>query len=147
VLTVVPLLIETSPVVGGADVTVVVAVALLFAAFGSIVALVTFAVLLIVPDAEAFTATCRVNVAAAPLMNVRMLQLTVPVAPTAGEVHVNAGPLVCDSDTNVVFVGMTSLSATFCASADPLFMTVIVYVMAAPGAIVAGPLFVTDRSA
>jgi hypothetical protein len=31
-----------------------------------------------------------------------VLQLTVPVAPTAGVAQVNAGPEVCVNDTNVV---------------------------------------------
>jgi hypothetical protein len=119
--------IDKSAVVGATVVTVVVAVALLFPGTGSVVALVTLAVFVIVPLPKAgSTRTTREKVAVAPLTSVRRLQLTVPVAPTAGDVQLNAGPLPCTNDTNVVLAGTTSVSETLWASADPLFVTVIV---------------------
>src|ERR1041385_6308618 len=39
-------------------------------------------------------------------------------------VQVNAGPVVCDSETNVVFGGSVSVQLTFDAVAGPLFVTV-----------------------
>src|SRR5207248_4326830 len=88
------------------------------------------------------------NVAAAPLMSVPMLQVTVPVPPPGGVEHVNAGPAVCDSDTNVALAGTASLSATVSASDGPLLVTLIVYVILDPPATEGGdPLFVTATSA
>ena len=86
--------------------TVVVAVALLFAPFGSPVVDVTFAVFeSTVPDATVgATATVSVNVAV-PTANDGFVQLTVPAAPTAGVVQLQ--PATAGSDTNVVPVGST----------------------------------------
>ena len=119
--------IDRSAVVGATVVTVVVAVLLLFPGVGSVVALVTVAVFVTeAPLNVGSTRTTRLKVAVAPLIRVSRLQVTVPVAPTAGEEHVNAGPPVCANETNVVLAGTASDSATFCASAEPLLVTVIV---------------------
>src|SRR5438093_7181500 len=106
--------------------TVVCAVAELFAGFESAVVDVTFAVLVMVPVAAALTFTTRVNVAEAPAAKLAMFAVAVPVPPTAGVVSVNAGPEVCIIDTNVVFAGMASLSETVDAAAGPLFVKVSV---------------------
>src|SRR5262245_59680563 len=108
--------------------TVVVAVAESFPGVGSVVVVVADAVFVIVDPSStlALTLTTSVNVAVAPAASVAMLPLNVPVPPTGGLVRVNAGPLVCVADTNVVLAGIASLSATFCASLAPLLVTVIV---------------------
>src|SRR5436190_622241 len=82
-----------------------------------------------------------------PTANVAMEQLTVPPFPTPGFVHVNDGPEVCDSATKVAPDGRGSLSVTVAASLGPVFVSVRLYVMLFPDANVAGPLFVTTRSA
>jgi len=56
--------------------------------------------------ASSLTFTTSVNLAVALEPNVAMLQPTVPVPPTGGVPHVNAGPLFCASETNVVLVGV-----------------------------------------
>src|SRR5205814_1610558 len=88
------------------------------------------------------------NVAVAPLVSSPRLQVVVPVPPPGGVEQVNAGPAVCDSETNVVFAGTASLSATVKASDGPLLVTLIVYVMLEPPVAEEGePLFVTATSA
>jgi hypothetical protein len=82
---------------------------------------VTVAVLLSVLPFGAVGATCAVmlNVAVADGASAAMLQEIVgPV------VQVNAGPVVCDSETNVVLGGSVSLQLTVDAVAGPLFVTV-----------------------
>ena len=54
-----------------------------------------------------------------------MVQVTVPVAPTAGVEHEKPGPPVCISETKVVFAGIASVSATPCAPIVPTFETVM----------------------
>src|SRR5512142_3147792 len=105
---------------------VVVAVALLFAAFGSVVVLVSEAVFVIVDAAgtAAPTWTTSENDTFAPVRTVGAVQVTAPVPPTGGVVHVNPAPDV--SETNVVFAGMLSVSTTDCASLGPGFVTAIV---------------------
>jgi hypothetical protein len=106
---------------------VVDAVDVLFAALASGDVLVTVAVLLTLPAAALDgVRTVRVKLAVAAWISVGMLQVTVPLAPTAGVVQVNAGPLVCDSETNVTVAGRTSVSDTPVASAVPMLETVIV---------------------
>ena len=55
-----------------------------------------------------------------------MEQLTVPVPPAAGVVHEKAGPVVCDSETKVVFAGTVSVRAALAAFDGPLFVNVTV---------------------
>src|SRR3954451_4785322 len=71
----------------------------------------------------------------------------VPVPPAAGVLHENGVPVVCDSETNVVFAGTASVSETLDAADGPLFVSVIVYVMSVPAVEVAGPLLLMVRSA
>src|SRR5438067_5170798 len=101
--------------------TVVVAVAELLPGHGSSVSLVTVAVLLsVVPfGVLAFTITTSRNVAFAPVPNMEIVQLTVPVPPTAGVEQRKAGPLVCAKETNVVFAGVASVSETLTAALGP----------------------------
>jgi hypothetical protein len=94
--------------------TVVVAVAELFPGTLSVVLLDMVAVLLIVVRSGvfAFTFTTRVKLAVAPAANVAIVHVTVPVPPTAGLVHEKDGPAVWVIDTNVVFVGVASVTET-----------------------------------
>jgi hypothetical protein len=119
-------------------VTVEVAVEVLLAAFGSLVAAAIVAVLAIEPVAFGASCATSVNVAVAPAANVARVQFVV--------VQVNAGPEVCVSETNVVFAGSVSLMTTFEASNVPLFVAVIVHVTFAPAVAVAGPVFAIARS-
>src|SRR5437867_5212865 len=90
----------------------------------------------------------KVNVADAPAAKDAIVQLIVPVAPTAGALHANDGPAVCIAETKVVPVGTTSDSATVAASLGPPLLTLTVYVMLLPGLTVPAPaIFETDRSA
>src|SRR2546430_17347660 len=108
--------------------TVVVVVAELFPGTLSVVPLDIVAVLLIVVPLGVFalTFTTRLKLALAPAANVAIAHVTVPVPPAAGLVQVNAGPLICATDTNVVFAGVASLSEAFWASLGPAFATLIV---------------------
>jgi hypothetical protein len=114
--------------------TVVFVVAVLFDRFGSVSVVVAFAVFVIVVPfvAAGFTRTTIWKSADEPAPKSALLQVIVPVAPTAGVEHANAGPEVCDSDTNVVFAGTASVRTTLCAPVLPTFETVTVYVMFAP---------------
>jgi len=107
------------------ELTVVVAVAELFPATGSSVD-VTLAVLLtIVPfGVAAFTFTTSVKDPLPLAGRVAMVQLTVPVPPTAGVVQVHPAGDV--RDTNVVFAGRVSDRATVVAAVAVRFVTLIV---------------------
>jgi hypothetical protein len=128
-------------------VSVVVAVELLLLALGSGDVVVTLAVLLIVPVALELIWTVTENVAEAPLISVASMQVIVPVPPAEGVVQENAGPVVCDSETNVVFAGSTSARVTEVASDGPLFVTAMVYVRFEPAAALAAAVLTTPRSA
>ena len=101
---------------------------LLLARLGSTVAAVTSAVLTIVAPLGVLgdTRTTTVKFAKAPEASVPIVAADRPVPPAAGPVKLNAGPEVCASETNVVFAGTTSESATVWASLGPAFKTVIV---------------------
>jgi hypothetical protein len=140
--------------VGGADsvtarfaagaATTVRAEALLFNEFGSAVAVVALAEFVTDPGNVGAVIT-SVNVPLAPLASVAMLAVTVPVPPTAGVVSVQPGDAVIE--VKVVPAGRGSLIETFAAGSGPLFVTVMVYVMAPEVRTFAGPVFVTTRSA
>src|SRR6266511_4102671 len=108
--------------------TTVVWVAELLAAFGSVVVVVTVAVLLSVEPLAALglTWTTRVKVALAPAAKLAAVAVKVPVPPTGGVVRLNAGPLVCIADTNVVLAGIRSLSVALAAALGPALLTVMV---------------------
>jgi len=105
--------------------TTSVAVALLFARLGSVIAEVTEAVSLIcVPAAvNAFTFNTTVNVEE-PGAKLASVQLMVPVAPIAGVVHVQ--PVGVVIDWKVVFVGVVSVMLAVVAVLGPLFVTTCV---------------------
>lgn len=104
--------------------TVLVAVEELFALFGSVVADVAVAVLLMVVPlaAAAFTCTTRLKAADDPARTVPFVAVTVPEAPTAGVVL--AHPAGAVNDTKVVLGGRASLNETVVASLGPLFIRV-----------------------
>ena len=103
--------------------TLVVTVWLLLARLGSKVAAITSAVLAIVDPAGVLgdTKTTTVKLAETPEASVPIVALIVPVPPAVGLVRLNAGPELCASETNVVFAGTTSDSATVWASLGPAF--------------------------
>lgn len=104
--------------------TGVVTVVLLLVVFGSEVVeeIDEFAVIVVAASVDGiFTAT--IMFADAP--EARLLgpaQLTFPVAPTAGVVHVQ--PAGIEMEANVVLVGTASRKLTPVAAAGPLFVTV-----------------------
>ena len=102
--------------------TTSVAVALLFARFGSVIAEVTVAVSLIcvpaVVPAVTFNTTVNVEEPGAKLASV---QLIVPAAPTAGVVHDQPPGIVID--WKVVFAGVVSVILAVVAVLGPLFVT------------------------
>ena len=92
----------------------------LFVAFESVVAELTVAVSeIVVPSGTAqFTVATMVNVAVSPATIDGLLQVTVPLAPTAGVVQVQpAGALF---DLNVVCGGKLSATVTLTAGAGPV---------------------------
>src|SRR5438094_509328 len=95
----------------------------------------------------ALTWTTTTKVDEAPAASVAEVPVIVPVPPTAGLVTVKVGPLLCVSDTKVVFVGMLSVSTAFGAAAGPTLLTVIVYVRLLPAVTGLGvSVMVTFRS-
>src|SRR5262245_44078173 len=64
----------------------------------------------------------------APLATVAITQSVDPVVPAESGVQMNVGPLVCVSETNVVFVGSASENESDVASLGPLFVMVTTYV-------------------
>lgn len=107
------------------EVTVVVAVGLLPNGLGSAVGVETFAVFVIVPEAPGLMCTVIENVADVT-GNDPIEQVTVPVPPGAGLLHEKVGPVVCDSETNVVFGGTASVRETVAAAEGPLLVSVTV---------------------
>src|SRR5438445_675784 len=96
---------------------------------------------------EMCSPTCATTVMGtdAPLASVGVVQLTVPLLPTAGAVHDHpAGGL---REANVVPKGNGSVSVTLWAAETPLFVTVIPYVRSLWFGRVAGAVFVTAKSA
>ena len=106
--------------------TVVVVVALSLAAFGSLVAAETVAVLLMtVPAATlAPTWTMSVKVWVAPAARLAIVQVTVPLPPTAGVVQLKPAGAV--SETKVVPAGRVSVRLTLWAALGPALATVMV---------------------
>ena len=89
-----------------------------------VVAVVTVS-LMMVPDAvPAVTFTITVKLAVTDGARVDMVQVIVPVPPTAGVVHDQ--PVGGVIETNVVFVGTVSVTLTDAALPGPPFVTVCV---------------------
>lgn len=105
--------------------TVVLVVMLLLAGVGSVVAEVTVMVLdSTVPGAVALaTPTTKLNTPL-PAGTEARLQLTTPLAPTAGVVQ--AQPEAALSDTKVVLAGSVSFHCALAAAPGPLLLTVTV---------------------
>src|SRR5206468_684169 len=103
---------------------VVDAIAVLFPLAGSAVADEIVVLALIVLDAAGFTLTTTVKLAEPPATNVARVKVIVPVAPTAGVVALQPAGVV--TDTNVVLVGVASVTETLAASEGPALFAVIV---------------------
>jgi hypothetical protein len=104
-------------------VTGVAVVVLLLAELGSVVEEETVEVAVIVVAAiEEATFTTTIMLEDAPEAKLASVQVTVPVAPTAGVVQVQ--PAGAEIEANVVFVGTTSVKVAFVELAGPLFVTV-----------------------
>ena len=128
--------------------TVTMAVAELLARLGSEVPETTFATSTICepPAAKAFTVTLRLKVEEELLATSGLVQLMVPVAPTARVVQVQ--PATAGNERNVVLAGMVSEKTPLTASSGPLLVTTWVYMIVPPGATTGGvPTLVTARSA
>jgi hypothetical protein len=115
-----------APNEGAGLVTVVVAVAELFAVEDSVVEVETVAVLLmtVALGTAQLTFTTSVNTALAPAARLGLVAVTMPVPPTGGVITVQSAGAV--NDTKVVLVGMVSESETLAAAAPPELVTVIV---------------------
>jgi len=84
--------------------------------------------------------------AVSPTAKLGSVQVTVPVPPIAGVVHVH--PAGAITDWYVVFAGVASVKLAVVAAAGPRFVTVSVYVMSFPAITVPGaPAAFSTRSA
>jgi hypothetical protein len=103
-------------------------------------------VITVPPAVPAFTLTTSVIEADVDAASVAVVQVRVPVPPTGRGGHVQpAGPV---TETNVVFVGMTSLNETELSVCGPSLRTLIEYVMLPPTLTGSGEsAFVTRRFA
>lgn len=102
-----------------------VTLALLFDGSGSMVVEVAEAMFVIASVSTGLILTTIVNEAEEPAVRVVIEQVKLPVVPTGGVIQVNAGPVSCDAETNVVFAGVGSDNMTLCASEGPLFTSVM----------------------
>ena len=109
--------------------TPVVTVVLLLERVGSDVVAVTeeFAVIVPMGTVEGTPTTTTMSAEVPDGRLAVSLQLTFPVEPTAGAVHVH--PAGASTDWNVVFSGVASVKLTPVDAAGPLFVIVWVYVM------------------
>lgn len=127
--------------------TRVLAVLLLFSSFGSKVALVTVAILVKKVPGAVPVGMCSVSAkfALLPAVKFATVQVTVPVPPGAGVLHVQ--PAGDDSETNVIPGGIGSDTDTDVASSGPPLKTFSVYETLLFAAAVAGPDLAMLRSA
>lgn len=126
--------------------TVVLAVAVLFAGVGSFGVALIVAVLLMEGTEAPVVATTSVKTSLAAAATDGFVQLTVPLAPTAGVLHVH--PTAAANETNVVLAGSGSLRVAEVPGPGPALETVIVYVRFPPTVSAIGkPVFVTAMSA
>lgn len=102
--------------------TLVLDVVELLAKFGSLPMPLTVAELVITPPGPAVTLTTRVIGADSPPSSSPSEQLTMPVPPTGGVLHIPG----LASDTNVVPAGKLSVNITSGSGSGPLFVTPIV---------------------
>jgi hypothetical protein len=122
-------------------VTVVVAVAVLFAALGSAVVAATLAVLLKLPAWFGAVTVTVITGADAPVARAARVQVTDTLP-----VFEHAQP-VPDADTNVTPAGKVSVTVRFAASDGPVFDTVNEYATEDPATTEAGPVLAIARSA
>jgi hypothetical protein len=102
------------------------AVAVLFAALGSVVEELTVAVSLIAVPAAVPAVTFRITgKLAEPDAKLGSVQLTVPALPTAGSVQDHPAGMGVN-DTKVVFAGVVSVKVAFVAVLGPAFVTTCV---------------------
>jgi hypothetical protein len=121
--------------------------AVLLPGLGSTLDEETTAVLVIVPGAtDEAICTTSVNSALPLLSSDAAEQITCPLAPTAGVVHVQpAGDVI---DTNVISTGSVSVTLTTAAGYGPLLETVSVKLTSFPAAVgTEGPPLAMDTSA
>jgi len=106
-----------------ATLTVVMAVAELFARFGSEVpeTILATSTICVPLGVVAPTVTATVKVPFVPAAKTGFVQLMFPVAPTAGVVQVQ--PAAATMELKVVFAGIVSLKTAFTASNAPPFVT------------------------
>jgi hypothetical protein len=89
----------------------------------------------------------KVKVEIALSGNVAIEQLMVPPDPTGGGVQLNVGPLFWVWDTKVIPAGSMSIKETPPALSGPEFIITTSNETSLPAAALAGPFFVTKRSA
>ncbi len=106
--TVVVVVDESLPATGSVDVEVIVALLVMTVPFGVL----------------ALTLTVNV-INTVPLINVGVVQIILPVPPTAGVVQLKLNFEVCVSDTNVVFAGTAVVSVTPVAVSGPALVIAI----------------------
>src|SRR5882757_10885686 len=106
--------------------TTILTVVELLAALGSLVAEVTdeFAVMVVPSGVAAFTLTVTLIFATEPAGRFGFVQVTAPVPPTAGVVHVH--PAGARTDRKVVLAGVVSVKLNEVAGAGPLLVIVCV---------------------
>jgi hypothetical protein len=134
--------------VGGGGVDVLAALES-FSSFGSNVDRLTEAMLVKTVPFGVPEGMPSVNVKPAelPAAIVLRVHVMVPPEPTPGVRQTNAGPLICDAETNVIPAGMGSVTVTSAASSGPMLNTVTLYATLLFAAAVLGPLFATPTSA
>jgi hypothetical protein len=120
-----------------------------FSSLGSKVAVDTLAMFVnVVPAGVAggIFAT-KVKLALDPAVKRAFVQVIVPFAPTLGVEQLNAGPLFCVAETNVIPGGKGSVSDTVVASSGPKLETVTSNGTSLPAVAFAGAFLKTARSA
>lgn len=106
--------------------TTVVTVCALLAGVGSGVEVVIVAVFVSVVPPVAEVLTPMSNTEEEPLAMLAIVQVMVPLLPTAGALHEKAGPEVCENEANVEPAGTASVRDSVVAALGPLFVTVTV---------------------
>lgn len=110
----------------GTPLTVVVVIDELFPGTGSVEVDETDALFVITVPFGVLPLTLTDNVSkTVPLIKLGVVQLMLPVPPTAGVVQENVNLLVCVSETNVVFAGTCVVNVTPIAESGPAFVIAI----------------------
>jgi len=98
---------------------------LLFGSWSNVV-VVADAVFWTVPVVPGVILSTTANVAEALLARVVIVHVSGVLDPGAGALHVNAGPAVCATETQVVPTGGASVNVTLSAPTAPMLATVTV---------------------